>query len=199
MTEHHPPTTDTEAVRSPNRPKIPAKPLTGISRKLEVTVDVATIDEAQERSSSHCMIADAIRKANPDAQAVQVDLQTIRFTDPKKEARYIWLTPPLAQRALINFDQGLPCEPFAFQTTKPVQVVRAKGRGGKGTPKRKPGEPAPRQPTQTSQAREGVVGLNAEAKGRPVLLGGRALPNAVLSNSPRKGLVRRFGLAQLKP
>ncbi len=199
MPEHHPPSTDAEAVRSPKRSKIPAKPLTGISRKLNISVDVETIDRAQERSSSHCMIADAIRKTNPGAQAVQVDLQTIRFTDPKKKARYIWLTPPLAQRALINFDQGIPCEPFVFQTTRPVQVVRAKGRGGKGTPRRSAGEPAPRSPKQPSKASEGVVGLNAEAKGRPVVLGGKPIPNAVLSNAPRKGLVRRFGLAQLKP
>jgi hypothetical protein len=199
MPDQHPPATEPEAERSPHRSKIPAKPLTGVSRKLQVSVDVATIDQAQERSSSHCMIADAIRKTNPGVQSVQVDLQTIRFTDPKKEARYIWLTPPLAQRALINFDQGIPCEPFDFQTTKPVQVIRAKGRGGKGKRNRKAGEPAAPRPKAPSRAREGVAGLNAEAKGRPVLLGGFAIPNAVLSSSPRRGLVRRFGLAQLKP
>ena len=73
------------------------------------------IDTAERGSSSHCMIADAIKLARPDVKAITVDLQAIRFSDPAKQRRYIYLTPRPAQIALINFDQGNHTEPFKFK------------------------------------------------------------------------------------
>ena len=60
------------------------------------------------------MIAEAIRDARPDAQFVSVDIQTIRFSIPFKRIRCTYLTPRIAQLALVRFDQGRSLEPFQF-------------------------------------------------------------------------------------
>lgn len=78
-----------------------------------VTEDI--IEAAIPRDSSHCMIAEAIKKAFPGARNVSVDLQTIRFTDPEKPLRYTYLTPRPAAVALVNFDSGEKPEPFAVR------------------------------------------------------------------------------------
>jgi hypothetical protein len=83
--------------------------------RVNVIVSSEEIDFAIPRDSSHCMIAEAVRAAYPGAQYVTVDLQTIRFTDITKQRRYTYLTPRLAQLALIHFDQGVKPEPFKFQ------------------------------------------------------------------------------------
>ncbi len=181
--------------------EVKRRPHRGTGRRLDIRVEEDVITASMQRDSSHCMIADAIRAHIPDAAGVMVDLQTIRFTDTKKGLRYTWLTPPMAQKALINFDQGLPVDPFEFSSPKPVQVREA----AKKTPsrKRKPGEPPLPRKVQPSQGRTAVVGGDrgdGGAAGRPVLVGGRPLPaNVVLSYAPRQGRVREFGLRQLKP
>ena len=80
---------------------------------IEVTEEI--IEQSTRRSSSHCMIAEAIRSSFPLAKAVSVDIQTIRFTDPSKRERYIYLTPRVAQTSLVEFDQGKKPEPFIFR------------------------------------------------------------------------------------
>lgn len=91
--------------------------MTSNPRSPRVTIDVTTdlIEGSKERDSSHCMIAEAVKAAVPGASFVSVDLQTIRFSDPKKRLRYTYLTPRSAQIALIEFDQGMAPEPFSFQ------------------------------------------------------------------------------------
>ena len=92
-------------------------PKTGTPRaprvRLDVTADV--IRDSKTRDSSHCMVAEAVRIAYPDAQNVAVDIQTIRFSDFKKGFRYVYLTPRVAQEAIIRFDQGDTPEPFRLQ------------------------------------------------------------------------------------
>lgn len=80
--------------------------------KLKVPITKEQINESIARDSSHCMIADAIRAHVPDAKHISVDLQTIRFSDPKKGLRYTYLTPRIGQVALVNFDQGIKPDPF---------------------------------------------------------------------------------------
>jgi hypothetical protein len=72
------------------------------------------------------MIAEAIKEQLPDVRSVSVDIQTIRFTDPKKGIRYIYPTPRLAGMALINFDQGVKPEPFTVKLTN-AHVLRSRG------------------------------------------------------------------------
>jgi hypothetical protein len=157
-----------------------------------IPITQETIDQAQQRSSSHCMIADALKLANPDLRFVSVDLQTIRFSTPKGK-RYVYLTPPKAQRALINFDQGLPSEPMTITLHKPSQILKAHTKANSpknadGTPKtynRKGGGNRPGSPSK-----------KATVNSRGIKIGGSVPPNAVLSNN--QGRVRSFGLSQLK-
>lgn len=62
--------------------------------------------------SSHCMIAEAIRRQVPEASHIDVDLQGIRWTDKKKGVRYIFLTPTIGQASLLMFDQAVKPKPF---------------------------------------------------------------------------------------
>lgn len=83
------------------------------SLNIEVTQEV--IDCAIEKHSGHCVIADAIRKNLPNVKRVEVDIQTIRFTDEEKGFRYIYLTPRTCQQIIVNFDQGTRPKPFTFR------------------------------------------------------------------------------------
>jgi hypothetical protein len=96
--------------------------------KIEVTKEL--IEDAKGRDSSHCMIAEAVKAAFPEASYVSVDLQTIRFSDPVKRLRYTYLTPRIAQIALIDFDQEVTPEPFDF-TLRRGQVTLSGGREGR--------------------------------------------------------------------
>lgn len=72
-------------------------------------------DEAIRNSSNHCMIAEAIKEAFPQYAHVSVDLQTVRFSDPEKGVRYIYLTPRICQIALVLFDRGKKNKEFKFR------------------------------------------------------------------------------------
>ena len=87
------------------------------------------------RNSSHCMIAEAVRASGPWASAGMVDLQSIRMTDLERGLRYSYLTPRLAQLALIKFDQGE--KPKAFK----MELAGGAVRRSRHYPRRN--EPAP--------------------------------------------------------
>src|SRR5437773_7361451 len=108
--------------RSPKSPRVIVK----------VTPDI--IRQSVTADSSHCMIAEALRTAVPTAHQIAVDVQTIRFSDPKRRLRYVYLTPRIAQVPLLQFDQGILPEPFEFWL-RGAQVVRmATPRGAKKIP-----------------------------------------------------------------
>lgn len=92
---------------------------------LRVAIDNETIEGSVRRSSSHCMIAEAVRAAAPQFVSVTVDLSTIRFTDKERRLRFVYLTPRVAQVALIDFDRGVKPEPFSFVLRTPAQIVRS--------------------------------------------------------------------------
>ena len=87
-------------------PRIPKAP------RFSLVVTDEMIEDAIPRDSSYCVFAEAVKAARPGAQKVAVDLQTIRFTDPKLGLRFTYLTPRPCQIAIINFDQGIRPEPF---------------------------------------------------------------------------------------
>lgn len=99
------------------RKEASVKPKIVMPKGPSFTVEVthAIMDHARVRDSSHCMIAMAIRDVMPQMSSIAVDLQTIRFTDRGQGYRYSYLTPRIAQRALIDFDQGVMPEPFSFR------------------------------------------------------------------------------------
>lgn len=146
-----------------------------LTRPRAVTVNVTQtfIDHAEARNSDHCMIADAIRAALPDAKAVSVDLMTIRLTDPVKRQRYVYLTPRPIQLALIHFDQGDHAAPFSFQLKNPVQIVPA---GGKRTAP----DGTKVNPSRKTQGITKVSGGTA----RPTKLGGELPGRAELGSVP---------------
>lgn len=96
------------------------------ARELNVRVDTETIEDAIPRDSSHCMIAEAVRTAFPAAKNISVDLQTIRFSDPERGLRYTYLTPRVAQLALINFDMGIKPDPFFFRLRSGMVTASSK-------------------------------------------------------------------------
>lgn len=93
--------------------------------KLQITEEL--IEDAIPRDSPHCLWAEAVKAAVPDAKYISVDIQTIRFTDPRKGLRYTYLTPRIAQVALIQFDQGIRPTPHSVQLRN-GQVTPSGGR-----------------------------------------------------------------------
>lgn len=85
-------------------------------RTPRVFVDVTEekIRSAVTADSSHCMIAESLRSARPDAASVAVDLQTIRFSDKSRGLRYTYLTPRSVQIELLRFEEGILPSPFQF-------------------------------------------------------------------------------------
>jgi hypothetical protein len=88
-------------------PRLPRAP------RVTLEITESLIDDAIPRDSSHCLWAEAVKSAVPDATRVAVDIQTIRFTDAKKGLRFTYLTPRTAQIALVQFDQGIKPEPHS--------------------------------------------------------------------------------------
>lgn len=91
----------------------------GIS-SLRVPVTEEIISGACVADSSHCMIADAIRAAVPDARNISVDVQTIRFSLYDWDERIVYLTPRQGQEALLDFDAGETPDPFVMTLRTPM-------------------------------------------------------------------------------
>jgi hypothetical protein len=90
--------------------------------KVNVTAD--HIANACQTDSHHCMVADAIHDRLAWATYVQVDTQSVRFNNRQQGKRYIYLTPPEAQRAIVLFDQGAKIKPFSFTLSRGYLKVR---------------------------------------------------------------------------
>ena len=164
------------------------------SPKISVNVTEEIIKESTLRDSSHCMIAEAVRAAYPDAQRVSVDLQTIRLSDPKKGLRYTYLTPRTGQVALIRFDQGELPEPFTMQL-RGGQVTTANPKKNLGTDaqkKRFAETQAQREQRRAALDKARLVSTNGERDGTVIeRVGGKTPP---LSTFARR---REFGLRGL--
>ena len=149
--------------------------------KVEVTGEILRV--AQDRNSSHCMIAEAVKAASPgNHKYVTVDLQCIRYTDSKRGKRYTHLTPPLAQARLVQFDLGVPQAPFSFILDHPIQIRKAHSRKGS-----KHGIRSPKRKLDPKI-------VSARVDGNIVIKGGaNAVPTAACP-----GTARIYGLKTLK-
>jgi hypothetical protein len=116
---------------SRNREGAPGRPKGSKNRgsawhagRLRVVVTEENIRESVRANSSHCIIAQALKAALPDARHVACDLQTCRLT--QGNTRYTFLTPAVAQAIVINFDQGndSAIEPCEF-TMRPVHIAKS--------------------------------------------------------------------------
>lgn len=182
---------------------------------LTVRITPEIIERSEQRNSSHCMIAEAIREAAPGIQAVSVDIQTIRFTDRQMRMRMVYLTPRSAQLALVKFDQGEPTEPFVIKLRNPHYVPITQRRkttapSASATPppavpppvevSAEGGECRPPSTNPTKKAKREAAANPATASGgvgggRPRRQGGSAPPTAALVH--RSGQRREFGLKSL--
>lgn len=155
-----------KALRQPPKPRAP---------RIVIAVTEDDITKAEQNSSSHCMIADALKRLRPDVKHVSVDLQTIRFSDPAKRRRFTYFTPRVAQLALLDFDQGVHTQPIMFSIS-----------GGQSTPS----SMGRKQPSEPKTLRRTGGG----AAGGVTVSGGHTPPVAVLSNNGRVGNRRSFGM-----
>jgi hypothetical protein len=131
----------------PKKRKYPVAP------RATVEVDEATIQAAIPNDSSHCMIAEAVKAAFPGAIRVSVDLQTIRFSDPVKRLRYVYLTPRAAQVALIRFDGGERPDPFSMRLQGGQVTAMATYRGVRETPEEREERVAKQRTSRQQEAR----------------------------------------------
>ena len=144
-----------------------------------ISVNRGHITDSVKRSSSHCMIADAIKKAVPEASHVSVDLQTVRWTDQERGERYTYLTPRSGQTALIKFDQGAEdILPFKFKLYA-GQTTRSARRQQRTKTQQK------RDKSQKARLRKSASSGNQE------VVGGRTPPGGALKR-------RTFGIRNLK-
>src|SRR6266478_3602890 len=83
--------------------------------QLAVHVDQGRIDSTVRRPELRFrMIVEAVQAALPNVTAIVVDVGSVRFTDPAKQQRYVYRTPPVCQRALSNIERGVRPRPFSF-------------------------------------------------------------------------------------
>ena len=84
--------------------------------RLKVIITNQDIQEGVHCDAHHCMIAKAVETAYPGAKYIQVDTQSIRFSDPARGKRFTYLTPRKAQRHIVAFDEGRTrdLEPMSF-------------------------------------------------------------------------------------
>jgi hypothetical protein len=108
----------TAAPSRPTRRRQPPKQTT-------VTISADAIDAAATgRIDGERVIAEAIRAARPDVRNVDVDLGTIRWTDPKTRCRVTFHTPIVVRDALLDFARGAVPEPFRFIIGRAARVTR---------------------------------------------------------------------------
>jgi hypothetical protein len=156
--------------------------------RVKVKVTKEKIQDAVRGDSSHCMIAESLKEAVPFAKSVSVDMASIRFSDPARGLRYMYMTPRSAQLCLVDFDQGKPPEPFEF-TIYGAHVVRM-NRQSKHAAKSPPQKKAEaRQRLHDTLAKSRLV---VRAKGlAPEVVGGRLDPSGSFAKR------RAFGIRLL--
>jgi hypothetical protein len=195
---------------------MPSPTRTGRGRrapKLDFEVTAEVIERSIPAHSGHCMIADGLKAAMPHATDVSVDLATIRYTDRKARRRYVYLTPPDAQDALLDFDNGVRPEPFSvaahaaqirdLPAAKPKKAVKDKKipltKSGGDEPKDEK-IPLTETPAEPSKRKMATVMNNPAGGGTvPIKVGGNlpamgALAGGAGSHNARTGRERRFGL-----
>jgi len=158
-----------------------------------LTVTQEMIDYSVPADSGHCMVAEAVKSAVPNATYVSVDLQTIRYSDPSKGLRYTYLTPRTVAEALCAWDEGVKPEPWSFQL-RGGQVTRSGSRSSKYAGGRRKDVDRERDavPVHSELHGDGT-------KGVPEVVGGRTPPMSALGHAStiKRNRRRRFGMRAL--
>lgn len=95
-----------------------------MAKRYSFDVTKQDIADAQNGDSFNCMVADTIKRQQPGASRVEVDLQTIRWSD--KDGRHVFLTPYEVAGYIVAFDAGEEIHPFSFQLRNAVQALQRK-------------------------------------------------------------------------
>ena len=91
-------------------------------KRMTISVTEEDIEKAHRNDSFICVVAQAIARTVPMAHHIEVDSQTIRWTEG--DERYLWLTPLATQDYVIAFDAGEEILPFKCQLTRRLPVRR---------------------------------------------------------------------------
>jgi hypothetical protein len=138
-----------------------------VNKNRQITVEQKHIDLGLPDSSAMCMIAEAVKDQVPGCTKVHVDMQTVRWTG-KDGIRRTYLTPAVAQSALVRFDAGDDVKPFTFRLSRLIHTTKAKNQN-------------------KAKAEHSPSGVSNRAR-----VAGRAVP--MLGNATR----RRFGIRNLR-
>lgn len=114
------------------------------SRLRDVKVTTDLLETAERTSSRSCAVALAIKDQNPRLGRIEVNRQWISFTDKARGRRYHCITPQPVYDYILNWDAGLPIDPFSFRlrvvrVTEPkhnTQIARSSAAGKKKPQKR---------------------------------------------------------------
>lgn len=163
--------------------------------RIKMIVTDEMIQDAIPRDSGHCVFAEAVKAAFPNASKVAVDLQTIRFTDPGKMLRYTYLTPRPVQLALVNFDQGHLPIPFNIELRNGQVTAAGRTRAAIAKPVSPKAAEAARRSAEKARAHRKELGkatLVVRNEGSvPDIVGGKPPPVA-------PGRRRAFGIRALE-
>lgn len=147
------------------------------------------------------MIADAVEAVYAEKHGttpcrVAVDVQSIRLTDRKRGQRFVYLTPRVAQRALVQFDQGITPTEFTFrlQSGQVIPIKQKKNKPRSEAQRAHAKKIADKARRRAAAAKLHVSGKSAKHTGAVEInkIGGKAPPRAALS-----GNRRQFGLKSL--
>jgi hypothetical protein len=94
----------------------------GGKKYTQVTVTDSDIAKAFQSDSAKCVVASALARTLPEITRIEVDTQTIRYTDGAG-LRHVFLTPYAVHGYIIAFDAGDDIEPFVFRLWHEREVV----------------------------------------------------------------------------
>jgi hypothetical protein len=173
------------------------------SPRLAFEVTAEHIAAGVRRHSSRCMVAQALSEAYPGFTGVTADVQTVRATDPVRQLRYIYLTPPEAALPIIQFDEGVVPRPFSVLLRRAAWITRNSQWGSVKGPRAEPVTKAPKRgglrsgetgkksasqatTKDASQAPTKPEGLG-RARIQPENSGGRGTPTVIGGHPPAYG------------
>lgn len=90
--------------------------------KLDVTINEDDCREGCRGTERYCVVSTAIARLVPDANRIETNVHTIRFTlkgADGKTRRYVYRTPELVREYVIGFDAGQEAKPMHFVLDNP--------------------------------------------------------------------------------
>jgi hypothetical protein len=90
--------------------------------RFNIEVTAEDIAKAKVGDSFNCVVAQAIARQISDARKIEVDLQTVRWSD--QNGRHVFLTPYSVAGYVIAFDAGDKLHPFRFMLRDAIPAAQ---------------------------------------------------------------------------